>query len=159
MIWNWIDVQLLWGNLLAKEKYGNTELKAKQNVCVSFFFFVLRARQPHTEEELKGCAWGACIYILVEMKWIGISAWFILVGAFEWSPLVSNILCRHNYSKGRMEWTGMIMDIIHFWGGLKSIMQSDQNECTNFNIIYYCTVQCAVIQTSQFTTTLYDWTL
>lgn len=142
MIWNWIDVQLLWGNLFAKEKYGNTELKAEQNVCVSFFFFVLRAWQLHTEEELKGCAWGACFYILVKMKWIIISAWFILVGTFEWSPLVSNILCRHNYSKGRMERTGMIMDIIHFWGAWNPLC--NLIKMSALTLISYITVQCSV---------------
>lgn len=114
-------VQLLLGNLLAKEKHGNTEPKAKQKCmhCIffssssfSFLFFCLKCMTVSYRRRMEGlCMKTSMCVEHVFMSWwttsvpamIEISDCFILVGTFDWFPLLSNDFCRYNYSKRAVE--------------------------------------------------------
>lgn len=113
-------VPLLLGNLLSTEEYGNTDPKAKQK-CMQYVSLCV---QEHDNFIQKKNGRAVCVGgrgHVFQSRWrpnvprrIRISACFFLLGTFDWSPRISNLSCRHNYSTRRVKWNGIIMDIMNF---------------------------------------------
>lgn len=78
-------VPLLLGNVLGKEKYGNTDPKAKQKMyAVCFFVCVCKSMTTSYKRRMEGLCVGGGVFLNV-LRRIRISACFILVGTFDWS--------------------------------------------------------------------------